>query len=122
VRRAEDRSEPMIQTNRPRRGPFKTSIDLKVEVQHGLSPHGLRLWKAVLMQALDDLKRATQAEANDQFYLHNPRGWFLAEHDAIGGFEWVCRILGLNIDIIRSEVIELLNVPVGEDNSEDGVA
>ncbi len=106
----------MMQSTRPRRARFKSKADLENEVQHELSPHDLILWKAVLMQALDDLKRVNETESNGQFFLYDPRGWFDSEGDEVGSFLWVCRVLGLDVSIIRSEMHELLGVPVGEDD------
>lgn len=105
-----------MQSTRPRRARFKSKADLENEVQHELSPHDLILWKAVLMQALDDLKRVNKAESNGQFFIHDPRGWFDWEGDNVGSFLWVCRAIGLDATTIRSRVDELLGVPVREDD------
>lgn len=65
------------------------------------------LWGAVLRQAVQDLL----AESDDalrvnlrRIYSERARRWFRAEERGVGGFLWVCEVLGLDPDYIRDKV------------------
>lgn len=66
-----------------------------------------QLWLAVLQKAVEDASTPLQPAENHQgdlFYQRRARLWMVTRRKGTGSLVWICDILGLDPDVIRSEV------------------
>ena len=60
------------------------------------------LWMAVLRQAIDDATMVATAEES-AFERASARRWLRAQGSDVGSLQWICDVLNLKIELIRSE-------------------
>ncbi len=67
------------------------------------------LWASVLEKAIEDLNvTETKHEMNnnyEQFWQRKAAAWFRSSVKDIGSFLWICMILDLDSDVVRSLVL-----------------
>jgi hypothetical protein len=65
------------------------------------------LWSRVLLQAIWDLAgvRANLPKREIPRLQRRTRAWFLTHDDSPGSFIWICHILALEPDAVRSRVL-----------------
>jgi hypothetical protein len=65
------------------------------------------LWSRVLLQAMWDLAgiRANLPKRELPRLQRRTRAWFLSREESLGSFIWICHILSLEPDAVRSRVL-----------------
>jgi hypothetical protein len=58
------------------------------------------LWTEVMLQAIDDLDRRTSLSPTSA--QDSAREWFASDSDAVGSLIWVCLVIDVDPDCIRS--------------------
>lgn len=72
----------------------------------GLDAYG-HLWMAVLRQAVDDATVPAH-NRNHVYERRTARAWLRADGVFVGSCRWICEMLGLEVDVIRSEMARRL--------------
>ena len=70
-----------------------------------------KLWAAVLIQAVDDLKiklrlkEGEQTKNNKQYLKNQAKAYFKTNRTHIGSFIWICNLFNINPDLARKAIL-----------------
>ena len=85
------------------------NLNLDFDYVERKSAHGklmlpyMRLWWAVLLQAVNDVTQATTEDMDRKVLLD----WFNSDRQDVCSFIWICDILDLNHEYVRRNVLRV---------------
>jgi hypothetical protein len=65
-----------------------------------------RLWAAVLIGAIKDVKKLAAAKSRDSVSKEEAKAWLQSDSKETGSFLWICEIFNLDHDCVRKSIAE----------------
>ncbi|MBC8457979.1 MAG: hypothetical protein H8D67_08295 [Deltaproteobacteria bacterium] len=68
-----------------------------------------QLWAAVLIGAIEDVKKLAVTKSHDSVSKEEAKAWFQSDSKEIGSFLWICEIFNLDHDCVRTSIAKNYN-------------